>query len=48
VTGNDIVGVVTGEARDIARVFLVVHLAFTAAFAVALRRAAARRRAGRP
>lgn len=36
---NDIVGVATGDARDLARVFVVVHLAFTAAFAVALRRA---------
>ena len=31
------VGVVTGDARDLARVFVVVHLAFAAAFAVAWR-----------
>ncbi|GAA1579351.1 hypothetical protein GCM10009742_24570 [Kribbella karoonensis] len=35
VAANDVVGVVTGDARDLARVFVVVHLAFTAAFAVA-------------
>jgi hypothetical protein len=39
VAANDVVGVVTGDARDLARVFLVVHLAFTAAFAVAWSRA---------
>lgn len=33
VSANDVVGVVTGDARDLARVFVVVHLAFTAAFA---------------
>lgn len=32
---NDIVGVSTGDARDLSRVFLVVHVAFTVAFAVA-------------
>ncbi|MGW0181684.1 hypothetical protein [Nocardia sp. NPDC003345] len=32
---NDIWGVLSGEARDLAAVFLVVHLTFTAAFAVA-------------
>lgn len=32
---NDIVGVITGDARDLSRVFLVVHVCFTAAFAVA-------------
>ena len=37
VAANDVWGVVSGEARDLARVFLVVHVAFTAAFAVALR-----------
>ncbi|XVU27850.1 hypothetical protein ACQPZJ_12635 [Actinoplanes sp. CA-054009] len=35
---NDLLGVLTGDARDLARVFLVVHLAFGAAFAVALAR----------
>jgi cadmium resistance protein CadD (predicted permease) len=34
VAGNDIVGVLTGNARDLARVFLIVHLAFAIAFAV--------------
>ena len=29
-----IVGVISGDARDIARVFLVVHLLFAIAFAV--------------
>lgn len=33
VAANDIHGVATGEARDVARIFLVVHLAFTLAFA---------------
>ena len=35
VVANDIVGVLTGDARDLARVFLIVHLSFTAAFAIA-------------
>lgn len=35
---NDIVGVLSGDARDLARVFLIVHLAFTVAFTVALTR----------
>jgi hypothetical protein len=35
---NDVHGVLSGEAREIAKLFLVIHLAFTAAFiAVALR-----------
>lgn len=33
VVANDVHGVITGEARDIARVFLIVHLAFALAFA---------------
>ena len=33
VAANDVVGVLTGDARDVARVFLVVHVAFTAGFA---------------
>jgi uncharacterized membrane protein len=38
VAANDVWGVASGEAREIAKVFLVVHLAFTAAFiATALR-----------
>ena len=35
---NDIVGVSSGEARDLARLFLIVHLGFAAAFARLLRR----------
>ena len=31
VAGNDVIGVTTGEARNLAGAFLVVHLAFTAA-----------------
>ncbi|WP_107654932.1 hypothetical protein [Nocardia suismassiliense] len=36
VAANDVYGVVTGEARDLARIFLVIHVAFTAAFLTAL------------
>jgi cadmium resistance protein CadD (predicted permease) len=46
VAANDVVGVLTGSARDLAKVFLFVHLAFAIAFAVAWARparAAARR-----
>jgi hypothetical protein len=32
VTANDIWGVATGEAREVAKLFLVVHLLFTFAF----------------
>jgi hypothetical protein len=35
VAANDVVGVIGGDARDLAQVFLVVHLAFTIAFALA-------------
>jgi hypothetical protein len=35
VAANDVVGVIGGDARDLARVFVVVHLAFTIAFALA-------------
>jgi hypothetical protein len=35
VAANDIVGVISGSARDLATVFLFVHLSFTAAFVVA-------------
>lgn len=35
VAANDIWGVTTGEARDVARIFLVVHLLFALAFAAA-------------
>lgn len=34
---NDIVGVATGNARDIAKIFLVVHLLFAMAFGVLVR-----------
>jgi hypothetical protein len=34
---NDLWGVASGEARDAAKLFLVVHLLFTLAFAAALR-----------
>lgn len=39
VAANDIWGVASGEAREIAKVFLVVHLSFTLAFVIAARRA---------
>ena len=42
VAANDVLGVASGEAREIARVFLVVHLSFALAFvavAIAGRRA---------
>jgi hypothetical protein len=35
VAANDVWGVATGEAREIAKAFLVVHLLFALAFAVA-------------
>jgi hypothetical protein len=35
VAGNDVFGLTAGEARDLARVFLVVHVAFSAAFLTA-------------
>ena len=38
VAANDIWGVASGEAREIARLFLIVHLGFAAAFAVAMLR----------
>lgn len=37
VAANDIWGVASGEARELARIFLVVHLSFTLAFLLALR-----------
>ncbi len=42
VAGNDVVGVISGSARDLAAIFLVVHLAFTIAFVVAWVRASNR------
>jgi hypothetical protein len=38
VAANDIWGVASGEARDIARLFLAIHLLFTVAFVAAARR----------
>ena len=35
VAANDVVGVISGSARDLATVFLFVHLAFTVAFVIA-------------
>lgn len=40
VAANDVWGVASGEAREIAKAFLVVHLAFALAFVVAARSAA--------
>ncbi|WP_162918599.1 hypothetical protein [Taklimakanibacter deserti] len=37
VAANDIWGVASGEARDIAKLFLIVHLLFTLAFVAAAR-----------
>lgn len=37
VAANDIWGVTTGEAREMAKYFLVIHLLFTLAFLMALR-----------
>lgn len=45
VAANDVVGVISGGARDLARVFLVVHLAFAVAFALAWVRAPSRQEA---
>ena len=39
VAANDIWGVFSGEARELAKIFLVVHLAFAIAFVAALRSA---------
>lgn len=45
---NDLVGVLTGNARDLARVFLIVHLSFAIAFAIAWVRGAPTAAARRP
>jgi hypothetical protein len=37
VAANDVWGVATGEAREIAKLFLIIHLLFTLAFAVVAR-----------
>ena len=39
VAGNDVVGVASGNARELAKVFLFVHLAFAIAFIVTWARA---------
>jgi hypothetical protein len=39
VAANDVWGVASGEARDVAKIFLVIHMLFTLAFVVAARRA---------
>jgi hypothetical protein len=39
VAANDIWGVASGEARELAKIFLIVHLLFTLAFVAALRAA---------
>jgi hypothetical protein len=39
VTANDVWGVASGEAREIAKAFLIVHLLFTVAFAMSARAA---------
>jgi hypothetical protein len=36
VAANDVVGIVTSESRELAKLFVVIHLAFTAAFAMSL------------
>jgi hypothetical protein len=37
VAANDVIGVTGGEAREIARIFLIVHLLFTIAFVASAR-----------
>ena len=37
VAANDVWGVATGEARELAKFFLIIHLLFAAAFIAALR-----------
>ena len=39
VAANDVWGVATGESRELAKIFVVVHLLFTLAFISATRRA---------
>lgn len=36
---NDVWGVATGEAREIAKIFLIIHLVFTMAFGLLIRTA---------
>ena len=37
VAANDIIGVATGQSRDLAKYFLIAHLLFAGAFALAIR-----------
>ena len=37
VAANDVWGVISGEARELAKIFLIVHLLFTIAFIVSAR-----------
>ena len=37
VAANDVWGVASGEARDLAKIFLIIHLLFTLAFVAAAR-----------
>jgi hypothetical protein len=37
VAANDVYGVFSGEAREVAKIFMVVHLVFTCAFGLAVR-----------
>lgn len=39
VTANDLLDVASGEARALARIFVIIHASFTLAFALALRTA---------
>lgn len=48
VAGNDIVGVITGDARELARVFVVVHLAFAGSFLTAWMRTSSALATARP
>ena len=48
VTANDVWGVFSGEARQLARAFLVVHLLFTLAFVMAWRATTRQAAGGRP
>src|SRR5574338_356023 len=38
VTANDLWGIASGESREVAKLFLIAHLLFTAAFAFGLRK----------
>lgn len=40
VAANDVWGIVTGEARELAKLFVVFHVLFTLAFAVSLKETA--------